>query len=196
MWPWEHLAVGYLAYSSAVRLRTGRPPRDPVAVVVLAFATQFPDLVDKPLAWTLGVLPSGTSLAHSVVFAVPLVMVVLILARRYGRPAIGTAFAIGYLLHMPSDALYAAVALGAQIDPGSFAWPLVPASPMPRTGFGSNLLHYLRRYLAWLTAPGSAHYLVAEVLLVGSALVLWLRDGRPGLELLGGHWRRDPDPHR
>lgn len=71
MWPWEHLAVGYIGYSLSVRLAGRGVPR-PRPVVALAVGTQFPDLVDKPLSWTLGVLPSGHSLAHSLFAALPL----------------------------------------------------------------------------------------------------------------------------
>lgn len=195
MWPWEHLAVGYLAYSIAVRSVTGRPPRDPVAVVVLAFATQFPDLIDKPLAWSLGMLPTGTSLAHSVFVAVPLSVLVAVLAWRWGRPAIGAAFAIGYLLHLPSDAIYAAVILGSPLTGEGFAWPLVPATPIERTGFGANVSHYFERYVAALTSREGIRYLAAELLLVGGAFALWLRDGVPGMALLHGKRRREPDPH-
>lgn len=195
MWPWEHLAVGYLGYSVTVRLTTGRPPRDPVAVVVLAFATQLPNLVDKPLAWSLGVLPTGTSLAHSVFVAVPLCVVVGVLAWRGGRPAIGAAFAIGYLLHLPSDALYAAVILGSELSVEGFAWPLVPATPIERAGFGANLSHYFGRYVAALTSPDGIRYLAVELLLVGGAFGLWLYDGAPGLALFSGNRPSNPDPH-
>ena len=49
MWPWEHLAFGYVLYSLGVRTLRGRTPRGP-PVLVLAVATQVPDLLDKPLA--------------------------------------------------------------------------------------------------------------------------------------------------
>lgn len=58
MWPWGHAAIGYLLFSMDTRLRYGRRPGGP-ATILLFFGTQFPDLVDKPLAWTLPLLPSG-----------------------------------------------------------------------------------------------------------------------------------------
>ena len=48
MWTWEHLAIGYLAYSLLSQLAWRRPPTVGAAITV-AFGTQFPDLVDKPL---------------------------------------------------------------------------------------------------------------------------------------------------
>ena len=43
MYPWGHLAVGYLCYSLGVRLCDQRPPAG-VAMVPLTIGTQFPDL--------------------------------------------------------------------------------------------------------------------------------------------------------
>jgi len=71
MWPWGHLAVGYLLWSVLVRDRRFRPPTG-AETLLLAVGTQFPDAVDKPLAWSLGVLPNGRSLAHSVFLATAL----------------------------------------------------------------------------------------------------------------------------
>ena len=63
MWPWDHLAFGYVWYTLASRGWDGRPPSN-AAAIALAVGTQFPDLVDKPLAWWLDVLPAGRSLGH------------------------------------------------------------------------------------------------------------------------------------
>lgn len=196
MWPWEHLAVSYLAYSGLVRVRSGRPPRDPLAVFVLAVAALFPDLVDKPLSWTFGVLPSGTSLGHSVVLAVPLIAVLLVLTKYVGRPAVGIAFAVGYLLHLPSDAIYGALVLGSPITPGIYAWPLVEATPHAPPGFAANLQHYFGRYVSVMTSSRGTIYIVAELVLIGGAGALWLVDGAPGLELLAPAREGEPDPHR
>ena len=57
MWPWGHLVFGYLLYL-LVRPRAWRNG-DRFAVIVLMIGTQVPDIVDKPLAWWFGVLPSG-----------------------------------------------------------------------------------------------------------------------------------------
>jgi len=48
----------------------------------LLFATQLPDLVDKTLGWSLDVLPSGRSLAHSLFTTVLLVFIVSLIGRR------------------------------------------------------------------------------------------------------------------
>lgn len=124
MWPPGHLAVGYIAYSLGRRVYTGHSPSS-VATVVLAFATQLPDLADKPLSWTLGVLPTGRSLSHSVFTATILTAVVYWLAHRSDRPALVSAFAIGYWSHLLGD-LYAAVIAGEAESNWFWLWPLVP----------------------------------------------------------------------
>src|SRR6056297_3615611 len=97
MWPWGHAVVGYLAYSGTTHVGWKRPPSH-AATVALLFGTQFPDLVDKPLAWSLGVLPSGRSLAHSTLTAVLLVCVLYVVFAR--RRAVVGAFALGYASHL------------------------------------------------------------------------------------------------
>lgn len=57
MWPWGHVGAGYLVYT-LLRRHTGERPAG-AAVLALAVGTQFPDLVDKPLGWTVGLLPGG-----------------------------------------------------------------------------------------------------------------------------------------
>ena len=64
MLPWGHAALGYLFYTAYARLRYRHPPVG-LSVYALGLGTQFPDLIDKPLAWHFAVLPSGRSLAHS-----------------------------------------------------------------------------------------------------------------------------------
>lgn len=193
MWPWEHLAVGYLAYSAWCRWRSGDPPSSPAAVVALVIGTQFADLVDKPLGWGLGVLPAGTSLGHSVLFAVPLTVLVAALARQGGRPAVGPAFGIGYLLHLPADALYGAVIYQTAVDPGQFLWPLVAAPEPDRIGLITNVAYYLDKYVAVLSTPAGQAYILAEALLLIGAFAVWLADGSPGVELVPMPARTRPE---
>jgi hypothetical protein len=184
MWPWEHLAVGYVAYSLACRLVPGEHRPGMAATAALAFGTQLPDLVDKPLGWGTTLLPNGTSLAHSLLFAVPLVVVVALLARRRGRPAVGVAFGVGYLLHLPSDVLYS-VLLGRPAWDASFLlWPLLSAPAQPPGSVFDRAGELVAALLEVLASPAGVTYLLFDGLLLGSALLLWLRDGCPGLDLL------------
>lgn len=172
MWPWGHLAFGYVLYSTFIHLRERRPP-DGHATVALAVGTQFPDLVDKPLAWSLGVLPNGRSLAHSLITAVLLVVLVEFLARRRGGRRIGTAFAVGYFSHLAGDALYPALA-GDYLSLGFLAWPLL--APVEYGTEPSFLAHF---------AELSLDSLVMFELGFGIAVfLLWLADGVPGLGLV------------
>lgn len=180
MWPWEHLAAGYLAYSLLVHLVYRRAPRGRITMAALALGTQFPDLVDKPLAWAFDVLPSGTSLAHSVFVAVPLVAVVLLVSRAGDRTDAGTAFATGYLLHLPADVLYV-VFYGSPVRWSVLLWPLVTPPAQQGPGFIENVTYYFEQFLGAATSPEGTMLLVLEVLLVGGALLLWLVDGVPGI---------------
>lgn len=168
MWPWGHAALGYLLYTVYLRLRSQGIPAG-WAVVALGFGTQFPDLVDKPLAWYIGVLPYGRTLAHSLLVAVPVVMVVGLIARRRNRPLVGVAFGIGYLSHLLGDSLSGIVSQ-AWGDLFFLVWPLAAAPDEETVG----LLAHLR------DIEGSPLVLFGLVLTV-AMLALWNSHGRPGL---------------
>lgn len=182
MWPWEHLAFGYLLYSGYVWVRHGEPPGDR-PVVLLLFMTQFPDLVDKPLAWTFGVLPSGVSLAHSVLFAIPVIVVVALVSTRFDAPELAPAAAIGYLSHLLGDVLYP-VFLGGGVAVWYLFWPLVPQTPDPATTFVFQFQRLLGVFVEFLATPRGRLYLGLELLALGGTFALWLRDGRPGLAIV------------
>lgn len=171
MWPLGHVAIAYLCYSLLARTRFDRVPTD-LPVLVVLFGSLFPDLVDKPLAWYLGVLPTGRTLAHSLLVLVPLVLVVAVLASRAGRPAVGVAFAVGALSHALVDAL---PALWGGTDPGFLLWPVVPVEPY-ESGAPS--------VLALLSDSLRDPYFLSEFVFAALAFLLWRRDGVPGLALL------------
>lgn len=167
MWPWGHLAVGYVLYSALAHL-SGDSPRD-YPTVALALGTQFPDVVDKPLAWSLGVLPSGRSLAHSLITATLLLVCLRWLLVRYGYASVSTAFGIGYLVHIAGDA-FVLVVTGEYYYLRFLAWPLVPIGGATERGFAAHLSS-----LDWSTF---------SFLDVGLFLVvfgLWVVDGAPGM---------------
>ena len=151
--PWGHLAVGYLCY---VGYAVGRDECDvhgpPLAA--LAFRTQFPDLVDKPLAWTFGVLPSGRSLAHSLITLTLVMAVVLLVAKRYDRWYVGSAFGIGYFSHLVGDSVHPAVE-GRWRLLTNLGWPLLPPPAFgEERGIAAHLsavlLDVLHGTLGWL----------------------------------------------
>lgn len=179
MWPWGHAASGYLLYFLLFRL-TGRrwPPRDG-DVVALLFGTQFPDLVDKPLAWGLDVLPAGRSLAHSLITLSVVTAVLLVIARRHDRVEAAVAFSFGSVVHVFGDALLPIL----QFE-NSFLrfvlWPFRPFEYADGTWF-------LERLVDVDTTLVSAFGLLLTVLAVRQ----WWRDGRPGVE-----WFATRAPHR
>ncbi|MBX0323137.1 metal-dependent hydrolase [Halomicroarcula sp. F13] len=182
MWPWEHLAVGYLLYSLVVRATGRSRPRGP-DVLAVGLGSQFPDLVDKPLGWGTTLLPSGTSLAHSLLFAVPVATLVVLVAARYRRSSIGIAFAVAYLAHIPSDVVYPLV-LGDELRLGFVLWPLIPADPMPPTNVFARVGHLFTDFLAVVSTQAGLRFLFLEAFLLGVTLLVWHADGLPGLELV------------
>jgi len=171
MLPWGHLAVGYLVYSLGVRLRHGVPPEGP-AVIALAVGTQLPDLIDKPLAWTFEILPSGRSLGHSLLFVVLLGVIVWTVGKRYNRRSAAGAFLVGYLSHMVVDVL-PAVRAGQWEIVGALLWPLLPVYEYPGEQ-GRGIVEFLLA-LDLTTLPLMG--VVASVFMMG----LWMFDGLPGV---------------
>jgi len=192
MWPWGHLAVGYLLYATYTRYRHLGPPSG-WAVVWLAIGTQFPDLVDKPLAYWTPILPAGRALAHSVLVAIPVVAAVLWLGYRRGLGRSAAAFALGYATHLPADALGAFLS-GEGEELTFLLWPLLPAPEYEATGFE----HHARRLTEAVSSAERNRLtvlapwedpIVAQVWLFVAALVLWLIHGAPPLGALGRRLR-------
>lgn len=171
MWPWGHLAVGYLLYTAYARQQHGRVPRAE-SVLVLAFATQFPDLIDKPLAWTVPLLPSGRSLAHSVFVLAIVVAATATIARRIDQSAVIAPFAIGYTSHLAADILYPVLA-GEFNEVSFLLWPVLSVTGGSATGI-----------LAFFLELQVTTSVVFEITLVAAALATWIRDGTPGWEYM------------
>jgi hypothetical protein len=191
MWPWEHLAVGYLLYSAYAHGRYGRPPAAG-AVPAVVLASQLPDLIDKPLAWTLGILPAGYSLGHSVFFGGTLFVVGGLVLGRLGMTELWGAAMVGYWSHLLGDLLYP-LARGGDVDASILLWPLVQRPVEPPTGLIPEASRLFVDFVTFLGTPRGLGYLLLEMALVGGVVVLWVADGRPG-----SGWRtgRDGDPSR
>lgn len=178
MLPWSHFAVGYLGLSWEVT-RGRFETSGGLAVLALAVGTQLPDLVDKPLAWYLEVLPSGRSLGHSVFVAILLAAVGYAVAHRVDRPAAGVAFAWGYLSHLAGDALYPALA-GEWAELAFFGWPVLSYSAADA---GYTILGVLVAGTLSPTGP-------FETGLFAAAIAVWYRQDFPGTETLRRRWTR------
>lgn len=136
--PFSHVLVPVGLLGAYTVFRTGDLP-DGDIVLLAAFAALLPDLVDKPLAWTFGITPSGRFVAHSAVVALPLAGVGTAVAVKLGYERYGYAFALGYLSHVALD--YSPVLwLGTEYYyfPNLF-WPLLPANPDLEMTYASRL---------------------------------------------------------
>ena len=172
MWPWGHLAVGYLSYSAWMHVRHRRAPES-VPTLALVFGTQFPDIVDKPLSWSLGVLPTGRSLTHSLLVAALIVAVVKVALRRRNQAGIADAFTMGYLTHIAGDAVFPFLA-GDYRSLGFLLWPVVPAVEYESE---PSFIYFLRQF-------SLNSFTAVELLLLVGVVGLWIRDGAPGVGTL------------
>jgi hypothetical protein len=126
MLPWTHAAFGYLLFL-VVAVLVGRRVSRAELLAVLA-GTQLADLIDKPLAWWFAVIPSGRSLAHSLLFAIPLVAAVIAVAWYRAHPEVGLAFGFGYLTHLVGDT-YVAIYYWRTEEFTYLLWPILPPYP-------------------------------------------------------------------
>ena len=168
MQPVVHLAVGYLCYAAYTRWYHGREPADLPALVAV-FAAGLADLIDKPLD-SAGVVPVGRTVGHSLLFVIPLVVLVWIVASRRDRRPLGVAFAIGYLSHIATDIPWHVLS-GDFDELGFLLWPVteMPAytgvKPLGTVG-GVEIT------TLWL-----------EAVILVAGVALWWMDGRPGVDL-------------
>ncbi len=187
MWPWEHVVVGYLAYSLLCHLYYRDSPGG-LETVAVVFASVLPDLIDKPLAWEYGLFESGYALGHSIFFAVPLSIAVGLLARQVGRTRVGIAFGLGYLLHLPADVLDGYLR-GGVYNHNILLWPLERGAGYgEEPGFHDQFLHHFGQYREELTAGDPSTYILAQLGLTVLVALVWLYDGAPVLResLVGG----------
>ena len=166
MQPIVHPVVGYICYAAYTRVRDGEPPEDTPALVAIVAAT-LPDLIDQPL-WHAGVTPVGRTIGHSLLGALPLIVLVWLLARRWDRPTLGVAFAIGYASHLAADVPWHVLA-GDYHELGFLLWPITHMPPY------SGVKH--------LVTVGDLEVttLALEAVIFLAGVALWWCDGRPGL---------------
>lgn len=184
MWPWEHLSIGYLLYSGTVRAIYRHSPLSD-SVIVLGIATQLPDLIDKPGNWVFDVLPSGTSVGHSVFVAVPVSVAAVGLARKHGATEFGIAFGAGYLSHLLGDVVYP-VLMGGGPAIGAVLWPFGPDyAPETRDAL-SIVTDFFTEYVVYLASPKGVAYVLLEAVFLSFTFLVWLRDGMPGVDRIRG----------
>lgn len=193
MLPHGHLAAGYLVYGAVTRRFPGADGRTELLLLVLA--TQAPDIVDKPLGLVVGgPFDGGRTVGHSLLFALPVVGVLYVLVSRNvveRRPAL--ALAVGYLTHPFGDAAPLLVQGDVTTDLREVSflfWPVgIPAPEVVALLTAIPVLgDAVAGKAAWAAAnlprlPALTVWLRGtELLLSALAVVLWVRDGAPGVQ--------------
>ena len=168
MYPLVHPGVAYLVYASYTRLVDGGPPGGG-ATLALVLAAFTPDIVDQPL-FHLGFAHTTRTVGHSLLAGVLVSGFVVLAVRRSaidGR--VGNAFAAGYFLHLLSDAVWPLV-LWLPAELRYLGWPAVRQPPYE----GTKLLVTV--------GDVAVTTLWVESVVLAAALVVWWRDGRPGID--------------
>ena len=176
MLPWGHLGLGYLLYHALLRIDDPRRRLGDAAALALAVGTQFPDLIDKPGAWTIGVIPSGRSVGHSVFVLVPLLAALWVFASPERRGLVA-AFAVGVGSHLVGDS-WAPVLDGGLREVTFLLWPVYPVEP-------EHGLSFVEFFLTLSVSPE----LAAGALVSFVGVAVWYRDGCPGVALVTA-WAR------
>lgn len=178
MWPWEHLLFGYVLYSVVNHTVWHRPISDEEGVVV-ALATQAPDLVDKPLSWSFGLVATGYGPAHSLLVGFPVVALVTAGLWARDRARLAAALVVAYSSHLVGDAL-ALRANGPTLD--RLLWPLSSYEPYESDlGFVERFADYFGAFVARTTNPENLALTLGYAAVLGSVVVLWVVDGTPGV---------------
>ncbi|MXR52985.1 hypothetical protein GRX03_15405 [Halovenus sp. WSH3] len=136
--PIKHVILALLPVVCYTVLRERTLPSGPIMLIAVAGGLAA-DVIDKPLAWQFGVVPSGRMVAHSLVLSVPVLVAVVVLAARLDQLFAGLVFAWGHLSHIATD--FRSVLFHGTDSywfPNLF-WPLLPANPDRTVGYGDNL---------------------------------------------------------
>lgn len=184
MLPWGHLAVGYVVYSLGGRVWHRRAPSGQ-AIVVVAVATQLPDIIDKPLNWWFSVY-DGRAVGHSLVFAVAACALVIYGARNRERIDLAAAFLVGLLTHLLGDS-YRALLRGDLRVLSFLLWPFRSPPTYPSDSFLDHLSTWMVQ-LRFLPYHSPRDLLTTrfgqQLALLAGLIGLWAVDGFPGVKTL------------
>lgn len=123
MYPLEHFIVALLPVLAYVLLRDKELPSLRLVAVVFV-GSQFPDLIDKPLAHQLGIVPSGRVFMHSLPIAVPFLLLVVWYGWKTDRTRLSAVFAFAHLSHLFADNYGLLLPPNPQVSP-DLLWPFV-----------------------------------------------------------------------
>ena len=160
--PHVHFFIAILPVVCYILVRHRRLPSVELAAVTFV-GSQFPDIIDKPLALQLNLIPTGRVFMHSLPFAVPIWLVVLAYSWKTDRIRGGVAFVYAYASHLVADN-YSALTAGHV--PNDLLWPLRPSIPRPSTphwaGPNEITIHLFTLYSAVVLSL-TAYYVVKDL---------------------------------
>lgn len=137
MYPLGHFLLTALPLCAYWAIRYRRVPRGHTLLLVLV-ATQLPDVIDKPLAWSFNIIPSGRMLAHSIVIVLPILIAICLVATRWGLGRVASLFSVAYLSHIAGD-FYPILWEGtAYYFFSNLFWPLLAANPDQNPSFAAH----------------------------------------------------------
>lgn len=102
MFPHMHFIVAMVPALAYVLIGDRQPPTPRFAGAVF-LGSQFPDLIDKPLAHELMLIPSGRVFMHSLPTAVPILLIVGLYGWKTDRLRLSGAFIFAHLSHILAD---------------------------------------------------------------------------------------------
>ncbi|QCS43246.1 metal-dependent hydrolase [Natrinema versiforme] len=187
MWPWEHLAFAYVLYSLTTNVVFRRSP-SAGETIAIAVGSQFPDLLDKPLAWTIGITETGYSVGHSIFVAPFICLAAYAVAARLGNRTLASAFSVALVSHPIADILNR-VLRGEVVDPRIVLWPIASPPVGSQSGFIDHFRRYFFRYVHHLLTDGLTPQVAFQSLLGLSVVAIWLFDGAPVAADLWRAWR-------
>jgi len=123
MFPLQHFLFAFLPACAYVLTRDRERPSAQL-VGIVAFGSQFPDLIDKPLFHEVVVLPSGRVGTHSLPIAIPIALAVMWYALETDRPRAGAAFVFAYATRIVGD-VYRVLLLPGRGIPSDLFWPFL-----------------------------------------------------------------------
>lgn len=182
MMPWGHLAVGYFCYTAGLHIWDRQSPAD-IPTLALVVGTQLPDLIDKPAAYWIGLI-EGRAIGHSLLFVVPLCLLLLYITHRYSRQQIGVGFTIGALTHLLTDSV-PSLFLG-EYGVSYLLWPILPSPQYGVRSFSHHLQQLIATYQSLNTASLmeiAKSMFAIQILLAFIVTIIWVIDGYPGVKL-------------
>lgn len=129
MFPAEHLIVALIP-TCMIIIGINRELPEPSVIGAVFLGSQFPDLIDKPLAFQFGAIPTGRVFIHSLPIALPFLIAVVMFGQRTNRLPLALVFSFALLTHLITDTHHLLIAPNPSLSPDLF-WPLVKPVPRP-----------------------------------------------------------------